>query len=238
MKDSLNPVVLKEEGKLRIILLGPPGAGKGTQAKTLARVINLPHISTGDILRLNVSKDSELGRQAKSFMDKGVLVPDELVTQMLIQRIDQPDTKNGFILDGYPRNVNQAEALDDALTQRKVSIDLVIYLDTSEIVIIQRLAGRLVCSVCGVNFHIKNIPPKQDMICDNCGGKLYQRTDDKEETIKRRLKVYQIESFPLIQYYEKKQNLHRILADEDAKIVLDEIVHLIEKCSDSLRVKK
>jgi adenylate kinase len=221
---------------MKIILLGPPGAGKGTQAKSLASALNLPHISTGDILRLNVAQNTELGRKAKDFMDKGALVPDELVTQMLVQRIGQPDTKNGFILDGYPRNINQAEVLDDALKQRNTEIDLVIYLDTSEPVIIQRLSGRLVCSTCNWNFHIKNMPPKQDMLCDNCGGELYQRSDDKEETIKKRLRVYLEQSHPLIQYYEKKRKLHRLSADLDAEIVLQQIIHLAQGCNYSPKV--
>ena len=211
---------------MRIILLGPPGAGKGTQAKTLAERLNLPHISTGDILRQNVSGGTDLGKQAKSYMDKGALVPDYLVTRMLEKRIGEPGTKKGFILDGYPRNINQAKALDNMLTQKNIDIDFVVYLDTSEPVIIQRLTGRLVCKTCGANFHIKNMPPKIDMLCDKCGGNLYQRTDDKEETIKTRLEVYKKEVFSLIQYYEASRKLHRISADEEADIVLNKIVHL------------
>jgi adenylate kinase len=221
---------------MRLILLGPPGAGKGTQSKVLAKKLKLPHISTGDLLRLNVSQNTELGRKAKSFMDQGALVPDELVTQMLIERIKNPDVESGFILDGYPRNINQAEALDEALKQKNVGINLVVYLDTSEPVIIQRLSGRLVCSSCSANFHVKNMPPKQDMICDNCQGKLYQRTDDKEETIKERLKVYLKESFPLIKYYEGKNNLHRLSADVDAQVVLGHILRLSEECGNRLKV--
>lgn len=216
-----------------IILLGPPGAGKGTQAKTLAEKLNLPHLATGDLLRQNVSCGSELGKQAKGFMGRGELVPDALVTKMLAQRIDQPDTKRGFILDGYPRNINQAEALDDILKQKNIAVDSVVYLDSSESVIIQRLSGRLVCSKCGANFHIKNMPPKIDMICDNCGGKLYERSDDKEETVKKRLEVYSRESFPLIQYYLDLHKLHRLSADEEAEVVLNKIVHLVEEYNDS-----
>jgi adenylate kinase len=221
---------------MRIILLGPPGAGKGTQAMQLAKKLNLPHISTGDILRKNVLEGTELGKHAKDFMNKGALVPDELVTKMLIQRIGQPDTKAGFILDGYPRNLNQAEALAAALKQRNIDIDLVVYLDTSESVIIQRLSGRLVCSLCGLNFHIKNMPPKKDMICDNCGGSLKLRTDDKEETIRKRLAVYKKESIPLSQYYEKKEKLYRILADGEAETVLNEIIRKAGEGNDSLKV--
>jgi len=221
---------------MRIVLLGPPGAGKGTQAKGLAQRLNLPHISTGDLLRQNVSSATELGRQAKDFMNKGALVPDELVTEMLLQRLEQSDIKNGFILDGYPRNINQAEALDDMLGQRNMRIDLVVYLDTSEPVIIQRLSGRLVCSRCGANFHIKNMPPKKDMICDSCGGGLYQRTDDKEETVKKRLEVYLKETSGLIQYYEARRKLQRISADEEAEVVLNKMIHFIEEHNDSLKV--
>ena len=221
---------------MRIVLLGPPGAGKGTQAKTMAKKLNLTHISTGDILRQNVSQGTDLGMQAKEFMEKGSLVPDELVTAMLIQRIEQPDTGNGFILDGYPRNINQAKTLDDVLKQKNMGIDLVVYLDASVPVIIQRLCGRLVCKNCALNFHIKNMPPKKDMTCDTCGGKLYQRTDDQEKTIKARLEVYEKETSGLIQYYESKKKLQRILADEEAEIVLNKIIQLINQHYDSLKV--
>jgi adenylate kinase len=221
---------------MRVILLGPPGAGKGTQAKALAQELNLPHISTGDILRQNVKEDTALGRQAKEFMLKGGLVPDELVTQMLMQRLNQPDTQAGFILDGYPRNLNQAEMLDKMLKEKNAAIDMVIYLDTSDPVIIQRLSGRLVCENCGVNFHIKNMPPKVKGICDYCGGKLYQRPDDKEETIKKRLQVYEDEVASLIKYYEAGKILKRLSSDEEAKIVLAKMIQLIEKYNDSLKV--
>lgn len=213
---------------MRIILLGPPGAGKGTQAKTLAKKLNLAHISTGDILRQCVLKNTDLGKKAKEFMDKGALVPDELVSQMLAQRFDQPDTKEGFILDGYPRNINQAKTLEEMLKQRNIEIDLVVYLDTSEPVIIQRLSGRLVCRLCGANFHIKNMPPKKNMVCDNCLGKLYQRTDDQEETIKKRLEIYKNESAEVIQYYAQKNKLYSLSADEEAGIVLNKIIHLLQ----------
>lgn len=221
---------------MRIILLGPPGAGKGTQAKRLAEQLILPHISTGDILRENVKDETTLGKQAEEFMVKGLLVPDELVAQMLMQAIDQPRMKKGFILDGYPRNINQAKTLDDMLKERNMDIDLVIYLDTSESVILQRLTGRLVCNVCGANFHIRNMPPKSKGVCDNCSGKLYQRADDKEETVKKRIVVYQKEVSSLIEYYEAKQKLHRLSGDEDAKVVLDKIIHLVQEYDDSYKV--
>lgn len=209
---------------MRIILLGPPGAGKGTQAKTLANSLKLPHISTGDILRQNVTKSSALGKKAKDYMDKGLLVPDELVTQMVGSRIAQPDAKNGFILDGYPRNISQAEALDKLLKDQNLSVDIVFNLNASVPVIIQRLSGRLTCGGCNANYHITNMPPKKDMLCDNCAAKLYQRTDDKEETIKKRLEVYVKESAALMCYYEQKQKLQEICADREQEIVLKEML--------------
>jgi len=221
---------------MRMILLGPPGAGKGTQAKTLAQRLKLPHISTGDLLRQNVSQGSALGKLARDFMNGGALVPDELVTQMLKSRVSQPDIEKGFILDGYPRNINQAEALDDMLKERNTAIDIVIYLDTSEPVIIQRLSGRLVCSVCSANFHTKNMPPKVNLICDNCGGKLYQRNDDKDETIKKRLQVYVEESSVLIRYYNDRHKLYRLSADEDKTIVLNRIIELVKEYNDPHKV--
>ncbi|MFH1441835.1 MAG: adenylate kinase [Candidatus Omnitrophota bacterium] len=222
---------------MNIILLGPPGAGKGTQAKTLAGKLVLAHISTGDLLRQNVVNGTDLGKKAKDFMDKGLLVPDELVTQMVSKRLDEADIKKGFILDGYPRNINQAETLDNLLKQKKINIDFVIDLDTKQEVIIQRLAGRLACKKCSANFHIKNMPPKKDMICDNCGSTLYQRADDNEETIKKRLEVYRSESEPLIQYYQVKQKLHRVAANEEAEVVLKKIIELVEKGNDSVKVR-
>ncbi len=221
---------------MQIILLGPPGAGKGTQAKVLAQKLGLPHISTGDILRQNAAENTTLGKEACDFMNKGALVPDELVTRMLAQRINQPDVQKGFILDGYPRNISQAEALDEILKQKNLTIDLAVYLDTSEPVIIQRLSGRLVCSSCGANFHSKNMPPKINLTCDNCGGKLYQRSDDNPQTIKKRLCVYLKESSLVIQYYNDRGNLHRLLADGDAQIVLEKIIELVKERDGSYKV--
>jgi len=221
---------------VNIILLGPPGAGKGTQARVLAENIKLPHISTGDLLRQNVSAGSELGRRAQEFMNKGELVADALVTEMLLERINQDDTRPGFILDGYPRNLAQAKALDSALENKNRSIDIVFYLDASEEVIIQRLSGRLVCSKCGANYHITNMPPKVKMTCDRCGGSLYHRADDNETTIKNRLAVYRKESHPLIQYYEDKGKLKSILADKDPAVVLREMLRLIGDTRDSAKV--
>ena len=213
---------------MRIILLGPPGVGKGTQAKALAKKLNLPHISTGDILRKNVKQGTELGIKAQSFMNKGELVPDSIVDQMLFEKIDTQDSQ-GFILDGYPRNLSQAKTLDNFLIQKGTKKYLVFYLDASEAIIIERLSGRRVCSNCQAVYHIKNMPPKVDLICDYCQGALKQRSDDKEETIKNRLQVYLKESRPLLDYYSKKGNLYRILADSAVGIVLDEMLKIVEK---------
>jgi adenylate kinase len=209
-----------------IILLGPPGAGKGTQAKVLGGELNLPHISTGDMLRQNVQGNTELGREAKDFMDRGALVPDELLTQMLEQRISQEDTKRGFILDGYPRNIAQAKILDGMLGDLGKKLDLVVYLDATKPVIIQRLSGRLVCRSCGNNFHLTNMPPRKEGVCDRCGGELYQRQDDKEETILKRLEVYLKETSGLIDYYGRQNKLSRISADGSSQAVLEKIIQL------------
>lgn len=221
---------------MRIVLLGPPGAGKGTQAKRLAEELNLAHISTGDILRQNVKDGTALGKEAKDFMERGLLVPDELMSKMLLARFSQGDIKKGFILDGYPRNLAQAKTLEDIFKQKDLDIDMVVYLDSSDSVIIQRLSGRLVCSVCGANFHIKNMPPLKNGVCDKCGGSLFQRSDDKEETIRKRLEVYKNEVSGLIKYYQDKNKLYRLAADGDAGAVLKEIIVLTKKLNDSLKV--
>jgi len=221
---------------MRIVLLGPPGAGKGTQAKSLAERLSLPHISTGDILRQNVKEGTGLGKEAKDFMERGLLVPDELMSKMLLDRFSQSDIKKGFILDGYPRNLAQAKTLEDIFKQKGLDIDMVVYLDSSDSVIIQRLTGRLVCSSCGANFHATNMPPKKKGACDKCGAPLFQRNDDKEETIRKRLEVYKNEVSSLIKYYQEKKKLYRLKADGDAGVVLEEIIVLSKKLHDSLKV--
>jgi len=211
---------------MHMVLLGPPGAGKGTQAKRLAQSLSLAHISTGDILRQNVKEDTQLGRQAKGIMEKGLLVPDDLVAKMLDERFNNPDIKKGFILDGYPRTLPQAATLDEILSRKNLKVDLVIYLNTSDDVIIKRLTGRLVCSKCGANFHIVNMPPKLKDTCDSCGAALYQRSDDNEITVRKRLEVYKKEVASLIEYYEKAKKIHSLNADLDPRIVLDQIIKL------------
>jgi len=212
-----------------LVLLGPPGAGKGTQAKRLAEKLKLPHISTGDILRQNVKDGTLLGKQAKGIMDKGLLVPDEMVAAMLDERFNNPDIKKGFILDGYPRTLSQAKTLDEILTGKQLSVDLVVYLNTSDEIIIKRLTGRLVCSKCGANFHVVNMPPKVAGLCDNCQGSLYQRSDDNEITVRKRLEVYKNEVASLIKYYNQQNKLHSLNADLDAQEVLEQIILLCAK---------
>ena len=198
---------------LKLILLGPPGAGKGTQSVVLAKAYNIPHISTGDILRESVKTGQPLGLKAKSYMDKGELVPDEVVVGIVADRLKKPDTKKGYILDGFPRTVKQAEELDKALSAMSSSIDIVLYFETSPKTAIERLTGRRVCKKCGFNYHIKNIPPKKEGICDKCGGELFQRPDDTEATVLNRLKVYESQTAPLIAYYTKAGNLTKVSGD-------------------------
>lgn len=212
-----------------LVLLGPPGAGKGTQAKRLAEELALPHISTGDILRQNVLQDTDLGKQAKGIMLQGLLVPDDLVAKMLDQRFNNPDIKKGFILDGYPRTLPQAYTLDKILAVKGLAVDLVVYLNTSDAVIIKRLTGRLVCSKCGANFHIINMPPKVKGLCDSCQGALFQRSDDVEITVRKRLEVYKQQVASLIEYYKKAGKLHSLDADLGAQVVLKQILELSAK---------
>lgn len=211
---------------MHLVLLGPPGAGKGTQAKRLAEKLGVPHISTGDILRQNVLLDTDLGRQAKGIMEKGLLVSDDLVAKMLDERFNNPDIKKGFILDGYPRTLSQAYSLDEILVPKGLAVDLVVYLDSSDQVIIKRLTGRLVCSKCGANFHISNMVPKLKGLCDSCQGALYQRSDDNEITVRKRLEVYKQQVSSLIEYYKKAGKLHSLNADLGADVVLQQIIEL------------
>jgi adenylate kinase len=198
---------------VKLILLGPPGAGKGTQSVVLSKTYKIPHISTGDILRESVKSGQALGLKAKSYMDKGELVPDEVVVGIVADRLKNDDTKKGYILDGFPRTVKQAEELDKALKTIRSSIDMVLYFETSAKTAIERLTGRRVCKACGFNYHVKNIPPKKAGICDKCGGELYQRPDDTEATVLNRLKVYEAQTAPLISYYAKSGILDKVSGD-------------------------
>ncbi|MFE0699952.1 adenylate kinase [Streptomyces sp. NPDC058872] len=192
---------------MRIVLVGPPGAGKGTQAAFLARNLDIPHISTGDLFRANISQGTELGLKAKAFMDAGDLVPDEVTIGMAKDRMEQADAANGFLLDGFPRNVAQAEALDVVLKAEDMQLDAVLDLEVPEDEVVKRIAGRRICRNDSAHvFHVTYTPPKTAGVCDVCGGELYQRDDDSEETVRRRLEVYHTQTEPIIDYY-RAQNL-------------------------------
>lgn len=209
---------------MNIIMLGAPGAGKGTIASQMKEKYNMPHISTGDIFRANIKEETELGKLAKSYIDKGALVPDEVTIKMMIDRLKKDDLKNGYILDGFPRTISQAEGLDSALKEMQSKIDLVIVVDATDEQIAERLAGRRVCEKCGETYHIVNIKPKKDGICDKCGGNLIQRKDDTKEVIFDRLKTYHEQTQPLVAYYQN-QNLVKHISgfisspDERMKII-------------------
>ncbi|MFA4992101.1 MAG: adenylate kinase [Candidatus Omnitrophota bacterium] len=213
---------------MRMVLLGPPGAGKGTQAVMLAEKNGFSHLSTGDILRENVKNNTQIGKQAKSFMEKGELVPDDIVIEMMLEKIRESDAGGGFILDGFPRTVYQAQKLDAALGKLKLDVGLVIYFKTSIATVLSRLTGRRLCSKCGANYHVVNMPTKKQGVCDKCGGELYQRKDDNEETIKKRLEVYDSQTKDLIEYYGKKGVLEEISGDLEAGAVYKEVLAILK----------
>ena len=209
---------------MKIIMLGAPGAGKGTQAKQIADHYSIPHISTGDIFRANIKEGTELGKKAKEYMDKGALVPDELTCDLVMDRISQDDCKNGFVLDGFPRTIPQAEALEKALDAAGQKMDFAIDVDVPDDNIIGRMSGRRACLNCGATYHIVSIPPKKEGICDVCGEALVQRDDDKEETVKNRLSVYHEQTQPLINFYQEKD----ILRTVDGTRPMDEVFSAIQ----------
>ncbi len=214
---------------MNIILLGPPGAGKGTQAKKIAEHYSLPHISTGDILRENISNNTSLGIKAKSYMAKGELVPDELLITIIRDRLSKPDCLKGFLLDGYPRTVPQADALQMILTESNKKLDVVLNIDVDDEELVKRLSGRRVCASCGMSYHMIFNPPKEDEICDKCGGKLYQREDDKPEAIRNRLIVYKKQTQPLIEYYTRKSLLRTVDGGKDIPEIFKDIKKILEK---------
>ena len=216
---------------MKIIMLGAPGAGKGSQASRIAKEYQLPHISTGDIFRANLEEETELGKRAKSFMDKGELVPDDITIAMLLERIHKEDCKNGYILDGFPRTIPQAEALKEALAKKDEKIDLALDVEASDELIIKRMAGRRTCPACGAIYHIVTLPPKTDGICDRCGADLIQRKDDNEETVKNRLKIYHEVTEPLISYYKKEGILEEIDGAEELDKVFEKVERIIHKRS-------
>jgi len=195
---------------MRLILMGAPGAGKGTQAAMLAEKLNIPHISTGDIFRSNIKKGTDLGRKAKEYIDRGALVPDEVTAGIVRDRLEQPDCASGFILDGFPRTIPQAEYLDRVLKEMGTEVDFVIDIYVSDKEIIKRLTGRRICQACGTTFHMLYSPPQNEGKCDNCGGRLIRRADDDEETVSKRLETYHRQTEPLIEHYERKGKLIRV----------------------------
>ena len=213
---------------MRAILMGPPGAGKGTQAAVLVERFQIPHISTGDMFRAAMKAGTPLGLKAKEYMDKGALVPDEVTIGIVKERLQQADCAKGFLLDGFPRTVAQADALDELLKELDISLDGVINIQVPDQILLERLTGRRICRQCGATYHVVFNPPAQDGICDKCGGELYQRSDDTLETAKNRLAVYYEQTEPLIEYYQRKGLLKNIRGDQDIDKVLQDILEALE----------
>ena len=213
---------------MKIIMLGAPGAGKGTQAKKIAAKYQIPHISTGDIFRANIKNGTELGKKAKTYMDQGLLVPDELTCDLVVDRIQQPDAANGYVLDGFPRTINQAEALQKGLEERGLKLDKVINIDVDKNILVKRLSGRRVCKNCGETYHIDNKPTLKDGVCDKCSGEVIQRADDNEKTVLDRIEVYEKQTFPLIDFYK---NLGLILTVDGTLSIEDVFSQIKESLS-------
>ena len=212
---------------MKIVMLGAPGAGKGTQAKMIAEKYGIPHVSTGDIFRANIKNGTDLGKEAKTYMDKGELVPDELTVRILLDRVAQEDCKNGYVLDGFPRTIPQAEVLDTGLTKLGEKIDYAINVEVPDENIIKRMSGRRACLSCGATYHIEHVPPKKEGICDKCGSELVLRDDDKEETVKNRLNVYHQQTQPLIDFYNNKKVLKEVDGTVDMKDVFKAITDIL-----------
>lgn len=212
---------------MKIIMLGAPGAGKGTQAKRIADKYNIPHVSTGDIFRSNIKEGTELGMKAKSFMDKGALVPDDITIGMLMDRIHEADCKNGYVLDGFPRTIPQAECLTEALEKSGESIDYAIDVDVPDEHIVNRMGGRRACVGCGATYHVEFNPPKAEGICDVCGSELTLRDDDKPETVKKRLDVYHDQTQPLIDYYKGFGKLKQVDGTQSMDKVFEDIISIL-----------
>ena len=212
---------------MKLIMLGAPGAGKGTQAKRIAAKYGIPHISTGDIFRANIKNGTELGKKAQTYMDQGLLVPDELVCDLVVDRIQQSDCEKGYVLDGFPRTIPQAEALTDALEKLGTGIDYAINVEVPDANILNRMGGRRACLGCGATYHVEFNPPKQEGVCDTCGAALVLRDDDKPETVQKRLDVYHEQTQPLIDYYTKAGKLAEVDGTKDMDDVFAAIVDLL-----------
>ncbi|MDK9712001.1 adenylate kinase [Acidaminobacter sp.] len=212
---------------MKLILLGPPGAGKGTQAANIIETFSIPHISTGDIFRKNIKEGTELGKKAKEYMDRGELVPDTLVVEIVEDRLKAEDCKSGFLLDGFPRTVFQAEALDKVLENMGAGLDYVVNVVVDPELLVERAVGRRICRDCGSTYHIKYNPPKEESVCDKCSGELYQRSDDNADTVTNRIRVYMDETSPLIEYYRVKGNLINVDGQQDIDKVFDDILKAI-----------
>ncbi|KMZ52857.1 adenylate kinase [Dorea sp. D27] len=212
---------------MKIIMLGAPGAGKGTQAKKIAAKFSIPHISTGDIFRANIKNGTELGKKAKTYMDQGLLVPDELVVDLVVDRVNQDDCRDGYVLDGFPRTIPQAEALDKALAKLGQKVDFAIDVDVPDENIVRRMGGRRACVTCGATYHLEYAPTKKDGICDTCGGDLILRDDDKPETVEKRLGVYHEQTQPLIDYYTNAGILKTVDGTVDIEDVFRAIVEIL-----------
>ncbi len=212
---------------MKIVMLGAPGAGKGTQAKMIAEKYSIPHISTGDIFRANIKEGTPLGLEAKSYMDQGKLVPDELTVKILLDRVAKDDCKNGYVLDGFPRTIPQANVLKEALDAQNDKIDYAINVDVPDENIVRRMSGRRACVTCGATYHIEHVPPKKEGICDKCGSNLILRDDDKPETVLNRLKIYHEQTQPLIDFYNKEGILKEVDGTIDVKDVFENITKIL-----------
>ncbi len=216
-----------ERQRMKIIMLGAPGAGKGTQAKMIAEKYQIPHVSTGDIFRANIKNGTELGMEAKKYMDQGLLVPDELTVKILLDRVAQADCGQGYVLDGFPRTIPQAEVLDEALNKLGEQIDYAINVDVPDENIVKRMSGRRACLKCGATFHLEHVPPKAEGICDSCGSELVLRDDDKAETVQNRLRVYHEQTQPLIEFYTGKGILKTVDGTVDMQDVFAAITAIL-----------
>lgn len=216
---------------MKLVLLGPPGAGKGTQASGIVKQYNVPHISTGDIFRKNIKEQTALGKKAKEYMDQGLLVPDELVVEIVEDRLKEDDARAGFLLDGFPRTQKQAQALDEVLTKMDSKLNKVVNIEVAKEILVGRAVGRRICKDCGDTYHIEFNPSKKEGVCDSCSGDLYQRSDDNEETVSKRIEVYLNETKPLIDYYNQKGLLVSVDGTKDIREVFEDIKKALDSDS-------